>query len=88
MEVTFCCKNGDQKCSRWVLEFSEFFNEKVLGCQRLNNELKFDYKNFAKETVNVFLDLIHGIAVVNLKRWQLLDLLKFLTFEGKTGSSE
>ena len=88
MEVTFCCENGDQKCSRWILEFSEFFNEKAEGCKSLNNDLTFDYKDFSKETVRLFLDLIHGLAVVNLKRWDVLELIKFLTFEGKTGSSE
>ena len=88
MEVTFCCENGQQKCSRWVLEFSDFFNKKAQGCERLNNELKFDYKMFAQETIKVFLDLVHGIAIANLKRWDVLSLIKFLTFEGKTGSSE
>ena len=88
LEVTFCCDDGNQKCSSWILEFSEFFSKKIVGFKSLNNELIFDYKLFSKETVKLFLDLIHGLAIVNLKRSDVLQLIKFLTFEGKLGSFE
>ena len=88
LEVIFCCKNGNQRTSRWILELSEFFSDKAEACKRLENSLKFDYTQFSKETVKRFLDLVHGLEVTDLQRWEILRVIKFLTYEGKTGMSE
>ena len=88
LEVIFCCRNGNQRVSRWMLEFSEFFSDKARACKRMNNDLKFNYIQFSKQTVQLFLDLLHGLEVTYLTRCEMLKLIKFLTYEGKIGTYE
>ena len=58
--------------------------EKIQGCERLGNELVFDYTNFSTETIKAYLDLLHGISLpLNTELLLILNLLRFLRSEGK-----
>ena len=86
LSVVFKCRDGKvQRCSRWALELSDYFSEKIKGFDNCDNEHKFDYTQYNHETIKLYLDLIHGINVSNVPIDRLVELLGFLSFEGKTG---
>ena len=81
----FKCTDGEQRCSRIVLNaVSDFFTDQLNGRERMGNELTFSY-NFAKVTIKTFLDLAHGISIDSMDLVTLLELIKFVSFEGKNG---
>ena len=51
----FLCADGQQRASKWILQYSKFFKEKIEGFEAHGNELKFDYTSYAKETIKTFL---------------------------------
>ena len=88
--VLFECRNGETiRCSRWVLELSDYFSEKIRAFDVFQNELKFDYTMYSLESVKLFLDVIHGIKVPKFSEGELsqvMEFLSFLSFEGKSGT--
>ena len=89
--VIFKCKNGKiKRCSRWILKQSLFFTEKLNAYDRFDNETEFDYEEFSKEVIELFLAHLHGtscmIATKELIKIRL-ELLMFLKSEGKTDVS-
>ena len=88
--VVFECRDGEViRCSRWVLELSDFFAEKIKAFDNFKNELKFDYTTYSVTTIKLFLDLIHGIYVPKFPfsdLSQVIQFLSFLSFEGKSGT--
>ena len=63
---------------------SNFFRLKVAAYERRNDELIFDYTQFDKATVQLFLDVVYKID--NLDQLGIVPLLKlaeFLKWEGK-----
>ena len=77
------CSDGKQRASKWILQHSKFFAEKIQACKRLGNDLEFDYTNFTTKTIRAFLDLLHGIQLADVEMATILSLLRFLRFEGK-----
>lgn len=65
---------------------SSYFDDKIKGHKNFNEPLEFDYEDFDYETVSTYLNVVHGIsdAYQALDTVELLKLLKFLTFEGKS----
>ena len=63
---------------------SDFYTEQLAGRDRMGNEPHFNY-DFAKVTVKAFLDLAHGISIDSMDLVTLLELIKFVLFEGKKG---
>ena len=86
LDVTFICSDGIQKCDTWILGYSGFFSHKLEACQRFNNKLEFDYSEYSKACIKLFLDGLHGLRMENVSRETLLELLNFLKFEGKSGN--
>ena len=88
--MIFECRDGEViRCSRWVLELSDFFSEKIKAFDNFKNELKFDYTAYTVPTIKLFLDLIHGLYVPKFPFSELsevMQFLSFLSFEGKSGS--
>ena len=85
--TVFECRDGKiQRCSRWVMELSDFFSVKVKGFDRFGNELKFDYTQYNQETIKLFLDLLHGISAQDVSLEKLVELYAFLAYEGKNGT--
>ena len=63
---------------------SNFFRLKIAAYERRNNELIFDYTQFDKQTVQLFLDAVYKTDNVNqLGIVPLLKLIEFLKSEGK-----
>ena len=86
--VVFKCKNGKiKRCSRGILKQSLFFTEKLNACDRFGSKTEFDYEEFNIEAVEYFLARLHGLtyrfSTKNSIKIQL-ELLIFLSFEGKT----
>ena len=77
------CSDGKQRASKWILQLSKFFSEKIQGCERRGNKLEFDYENFTTKTIRAYLDLLHGIQLADIEMTTLLSLLRFLRFQGK-----
>ena len=77
------CSDGKQFASKWILQLSKFFSEKIQACERLGNKLEFDYINFNTKTIRAYLDLLHGIKLANIEMATLLSLIRFLRYEGK-----
>ena len=72
--------------TRLLASVSSFFEDKISGHKRYNEPLKFNYQNFDYSTVKTYLNVVYGIddAYQLLDTKELLKLLKFLTFEGKS----
>lgn len=86
LDVVFKCSDGEQRCSRLVLNLvSQFYTEQLEGRDRLGNKAEFNY-DFSKECVKAFLDCIHGIKVEGLTLVTLVEMMKFLKYEGKNTS--
>ena len=84
--MIFVCRDGKvQRCSLWVLQLSDYFSNKIKGFDNCDNEHKFDYTQYNRETIKLFLDLIHGIKVSDVPINRLVELLGFLSYEGKAG---
>ena len=79
----FECRDGRQSASKWILQLSKFFSKKIKGFDQHQNEMKFDYTDYRTQTVKTYLDMLHGIDQDDLKFHILLELLKFLRYEGK-----
>ena len=69
-----------------LLYVSDFFTEQLDARKRMGNELVFNY-NFSKQTIRAFLDFLHGLRVT-LDTVDLMRLIKFLHFEGKSDNSD
>jgi len=90
LDVTFKCADGEQKCEKVYLTESDFFCEKVDAFDKLKNDYEFDYTNFSKQAIKVFIDLLHHIDI-EIERLELnviLEILFFLHCEGKTAISD
>ena len=85
LDVTFSCVDGCQKCGKWILEFSEFFSHKISGFEKLKQNLTFDYTDYKRVTIRIFLDALHGLQTEEIGLIEALELMRFLCFEGKTG---
>ena len=58
----FLCADGEQRASKWILQYSKFFKEKIEGCEAHDNPLKFDYTSFSKASIKTFLGTVsHGL---------------------------
>ena len=77
------CSDGKQCASKWILQHSKFFSEKIQACERHGNKLEFDYTGFTTKTIRAYLDLLHGIQLTDIEMTTILSLLRFLRFEGK-----
>ena len=85
MDVIFVCEDGEQRCSRLTLNLmSDFYTAQLEGRDRLNNEPVFTYKQYPKQVIKTFLDIMHCIDS-KLDLVELLMLIKFLRYEGKSG---
>ena len=84
LTVTFTCKDGSQKCGEWIVEFSEFLSTKVAGSKKMGNDYIFDYTNYKKQTIRLYLDALHGLPIESLELVDGLELMRFLCYEGKT----
>ena len=85
LEVTFKCRDGIQKCSRWILGFSDFFREKLVGFDRLGNPMVFDYTKYTKACIKSYLDCLHQISGLSFSAMVTLQVMTFLADEGKIG---
>ena len=85
LEVGFICKDDEvHRCSRVVLTcVSKFFGTQLDARDRMGNELVFNYPDYPKSVISNFLDLVHSHDVA-LDLIDLLLLIKFLKYEGKT----
>ena len=63
--------------------FSKFFRLKLEATDRFDNETDFNYDDYAQVTLKNYLDLVHGIEANIEKLPQLLELLRFLRYEGR-----
>ena len=87
LEVVFKCSDGEQRCSRLVLScVSQFFADQLNARDRMKNEPIFNYPDYPKRIIKSFLDLMHLIEV-EMELIDLVQMVKFLNFEGKTGES-
>ena len=85
LEVVFKCSDGEQRCSRLVLNcVSQFFTEQLDARDRMENEPIFNYPDYPKRIIKGFLDLMHLIDV-EAGLIDLVLMIKFLNYEGKTG---
>ena len=84
LTVTFTCKDGSQKCGEWIVEFSESLSIKVAGSKKMGNDYLFDYTNYKKQTIRLYLDALHGLPIESLELVDGLELMRFLCYEGKT----
>ena len=57
------CSDGKQRASKWILQLSKFFADKIAASERLGNELVFDYSEYPWATVKAYIDLLHGIRM-------------------------
>jgi len=88
LEVVFKCEDGNQRCSRRVLEMtSDYFNDQMESRDRMRNGLSFTYPSYPKAVVKNFLDIVHS-QDVQLNLVDVLLLLKFLRYEGKSDKSQ
>ena len=76
-------KTADNVPQNGFSNYQNFFSEKVKGFDRLKNEMKFDYTDYRTQTIKTYLDMLHGIDQDDMKFHVLLDLMRFLSFEGK-----
>lgn len=65
--------------------FSKFFHDKLEATDRFKNETDFNYEDYARVTLKNYLDLIHGIEATIEELTQMLEVLRFLRFEGRAG---
>ena len=85
MEVIFRCTDGEQRCSRAVLNYnSRFFYEQLNGRENMGNPPVFTY-DFSKGTIRAFLDAMHGLKIDLTDIAELMELMTFLSYEGKKG---
>ena len=83
--MTFNCLNGIQKSDRAVFLFaSKFFTRQLKGRDGMGNPPVFNYK-CSHKTIKFFLDLMHGIDADSMDLLSLLELMKFLRYEAKSG---
>ena len=85
LDVIFVCQDGEQRCSRLTLNLmSDFYAAQLEGRDKLKNEPVFTYEKYPKQVVKTFLDIMHCIDS-KLDIFELLILVKFLRYEGKSG---
>ena len=86
LEVVFKALDGVQKCSRLALNYaSDFYAEQLNGRDSHDNPPVFNY-DYSKQTVKNYLDLMHGEDAESVSLFHLLELMKFLRYEGKSGN--
>jgi len=83
LEVIFNCDDGgEQRSSRFVLTFmSEFFDKQLAARDRANEPPVFNFP-FSTECVKSFLYYVHGLPVENMSVPIMIELLKFIKFDG------
>jgi len=87
LDVVFQCRDGEQRCSRVVLNFmSDYYTEQLDARQRMGNPLVFNY-DYQKCTIKQFLDMMHEIDV-ELDLVESVEMIKFLKFEAKSDESQ
>ena len=66
----FECADGQRiRASKLALSFySKFFKEKIEGCERLGNELKFNYSSYSVETIKTFIGLGFIYQVITVSK--------------------
>ena len=68
---------------------SNFFRLKIAAYERRNEDLKFNYEDFDRSTIQLFLDTVYKIDNVDqLDILSLLKLAEFLKWEGKNVFSD
>ena len=68
---------------------SNFFRLKIAAYERRNEDLKFNYEDFDRSTIQLFLDTVYKIDNVDqLDISSLLKLAEFLKWEGKNVFSD
>ena len=68
---------------------SNFFRLKIAAYERRNEDLKFNYEDFDRSTIQLFLDTVYKIDNVDqLDIVSLLKLAEFLKWEGKNVFSD
>ena len=84
MEVTFLCKDGQQKCGRQTLGLSDFLYIKANETGGVKEKIKFDYTDYRWEAVKYFLDCMHQITPDPTDITIILEVLDLAHSEGKT----
>ena len=83
---SFVCRGGKvQKCSRWILEFTLFFSDKLKAFDRLENPTVFKYEDYDFIVIKIYIDHLHGLETENVSNYHLCELLRFIQYEGKIG---
>ena len=60
------------------------FKKDYLAKAKFSNPRTHDFKQFPRRILKIYTDLLHGISIDQLSMVNLLEILKFLCFEGKT----
>ena len=85
LEVIFKAENGHILCGKWILGFSDWFTEQITGKLRLGNRMEFNYPTFSRNCIKLYLDCLHQIKMQSESTQAVLELMKFLKYEGKSG---
>ena len=67
---------------------SDFYSAQIDARKRFKNETTFKYEFFPIKSLVLFLDAIHGLPLLSLQLRDLLLLIKFLRYEGKSDKSK
>ena len=89
--MKFICIDGIQLCSKTVLQFtSDWFTKHLNARENFKNQIVFDYSKpgsrFTKKCICNFLNIAHGIEIEVSTVPDLLELVKFIQYEGKNES--
>ena len=88
LTVVFRCKDGEHRCSELVLQLvSDYFDHQLAGRKRMGNDLVFTYE-YSTNCIKSIIDLMHGLDLDKVDSSSLLEMIKFLNFEGKGKPSE
>ena len=88
-EVVFICHDGKQRCSRMILNcFSNFYAAQLAGRDRMRNPPVFTYDGFGKRTIKCFLDIMHGLDDIGMTLGDVMEMMRFLYYEGKSDNYE
>ena len=76
--MTFKCRNGEQKCSEYILRImSDFYSDQLDAITRFENQFVFNV-DFSVECVKAYIDALHGIRAENVGIVTTLEIIKFL----------
>ena len=85
LEVIFKAENGHMLCGKWILEFSEYYTVQMSGKLRCGNRMEFNYPTYSRKCIKLYLDCLHHIPMQSESTHTVLELMKFLKYEGKSG---